>query len=409
MVFTNKEIPYFIQVGGCNNCKVHRAYIAEVGAFPEEGHPLNAECAYAGCDKYGHSVEKPFITPKEYIRIPTDHALEVALNKAKKTIARFSDFYDTEGNVLPWVAKIISQKTCEESSCLNVAPRITEAESEKGMREYARVDVSWPVILHTAEGLIDGELKNASIEGALIHCQRLVDSTEALEVSIEIPGFPLPISATVEIVRSNTYESGSFTCELAVRFLEMSAEERKILYTAVERQVRTQDLRSGAPKRITIALKEELREVLEKLTIELGRSLNDVLEEAVEDFVRKYEHKPVRFSLEPNNDQRQNVRAEVSWPVVVKTSNESIKGEVKNISSRGALICTHQLPSLDMNQTVQLQIKIPEHNYIFSIPANLIRFDIYDRGRAFFRYGLAFRFLKVSEGNLVFLSNKVLS
>jgi hypothetical protein len=408
MVFTNKEIPYFIQVDGCNNCKVHQVYIAEAGTFPEEGHPLNAECAHAGCDTYGHSVEKPFITPKDYIRIATDHALEVALNKANKTIARFSDFYDTEGNVLPWVARIISQKTREETSCPNVAPTSAEAGSDKSMREYARVDVSWPVILHTVEGLIDGELKNASIEGALIHCQRVVDSTEPLEVSIEIPGVVLPILATVEILRLNTYDSASLSCELAVRFLEMSADERRIFCAAVERQGRIPNPRSGAPKNTTIALKAELREVLEKLTIELGRSLNDALEEAIADLVRKYEHKPVRFGLEPDRDQRQSARAEVSWPVVVKTSSEAVKGEVKNISSIGALICTHQLPSLDLEQTVHLQIKIPEHSYIFSIPANLIRLDIYDRGRAFFRYGLAFRFLEVSKGNLVFPSNKVL-
>ena len=48
------------------------------------------------------------------------------------------------------------------------------------MREYSRVEISWPVIFHTVEGLIDGELKNASVEGGLIHCQKLIDFTEPL-------------------------------------------------------------------------------------------------------------------------------------------------------------------------------------------------------------------------------------
>jgi hypothetical protein len=291
-----------------------------------------------------------------------------------------------------------------------VVSTITESGPNECTREYSRVNVSWPVILHTAEGLIDGEMRNASIEGALIHCQQSVAITEPFEVSIEIPGSVLPILATVEIIRSYAHNSDAAysSCDLAVRFLEMSKEGRRVFCTAVERQARTCDLPPLTVENTPIALHEELLEAVERLSIEFQCSLDDLLEEALEDLVRKYEKQQMTVNLESDRDQRQSNRVEVSWPVVVKASNKSIKGQVRNISSKGALVCCHQLPSLDLDQTFQLQIKIPEHNYVFSIPACLVRFDISDRGSAFFRYSLAFRFVEVSESDLVFLSEKVL-
>ncbi len=291
-----------------------------------------------------------------------------------------------------------------------VVSTITEAGPNECTREYARVKVSWPVILHTAEGLVDGELRNASVEGALIHCQQSVEIAEPFEVSIEIPGSGLPILATVEIVRAYTHNSdtASPSCDLAVRFLEMSEEGRRVFCTAVERQARTCKLPPLTVENTSIALQEELLEAVERLTIELQRSLDDLLEEALEDLVRKYEKQLMTMRLGSACDQRQSDRVEVSWPVVVKASNKSIKGQVINISSKGALICCHELPSLDLDQTFKLQIKIPEHNYVFSIPASLVRFDISERESAFFRYSLAFRFVEVSESDLVFLCDKVL-
>jgi pSer/pThr/pTyr-binding forkhead associated (FHA) protein len=105
------EIPHFIQIGGCSNCKVQKAYLIHTGTFYEEGHPLHAKCVHVGCVKYGYSIEEPFIAPKEYIRIGTELHSKEALNKAKSTIVRFYDFYDSKGNLLPWVVKAISKES----------------------------------------------------------------------------------------------------------------------------------------------------------------------------------------------------------------------------------------------------------------------------------------------------------
>lgn len=103
MDMENRKIPYFIKIEGCNNCEVHKAYITDTGTYYEEGHSLHAKCVHMGCEKYGYNIDEPFITPKEYIRIGAELASKTALNKAKKLIVKFYDYYDSRGDLLPWV------------------------------------------------------------------------------------------------------------------------------------------------------------------------------------------------------------------------------------------------------------------------------------------------------------------
>jgi pSer/pThr/pTyr-binding forkhead associated (FHA) protein len=118
------EIPHFIQIGGCSNCKVHLSYLTETGTFYEEGHPLHAKCVHMGCVKYGYSMEEPFIGPKEYIRMGTELHSKEALNKAKSIIVRFYDFYDSKGNLLPWVVEAISKEKDGKPTHVKVAPPV---------------------------------------------------------------------------------------------------------------------------------------------------------------------------------------------------------------------------------------------------------------------------------------------
>jgi hypothetical protein len=99
----NRKIPYFIKIEGCDNCEVHKAYITDTGTYYEEGHSLHAKCVHMGCEKYGYNIDEPFITPKEYIRIGAELASKTALNKAKKLIVKFYDYYDSRSDLLPWV------------------------------------------------------------------------------------------------------------------------------------------------------------------------------------------------------------------------------------------------------------------------------------------------------------------
>ena len=103
------NIPYFVKVNGCNNCKVFRSYTSLTGTEYGQNDDLHAKCVHMGCDRYGHNVLAPFITPIEYLRIGLNTGLrKQAVAKAKRVIARFSEFYDHKGRLKSWVGEELS-------------------------------------------------------------------------------------------------------------------------------------------------------------------------------------------------------------------------------------------------------------------------------------------------------------
>ena len=110
---------------------------------------------------------------------------------------------------------------------------------EQGKREYSRVEVSWPVIMLTSKKSIIGKINNISVGGALISCQELPSPEETLELQIEITDL-FYVSASVENVRVDVDDShsDSVAYELAVRFTEMTEDERGLLYNAIELEAR---------------------------------------------------------------------------------------------------------------------------------------------------------------------------
>ena len=109
---------------------------------------------------------------------------------------------------------------------------------KKSKREYSRVPVSWPVTMHTGKKLLVGEIKDISVSGALIRCEELPSPEENLELSIEVAELSY-VFALVENVRFNVDDSQgeSIAYELAVRFKDMTEDERKVLYNAIEQEV----------------------------------------------------------------------------------------------------------------------------------------------------------------------------
>lgn len=167
-------------------------------------------------------------------------------------------------------------------------------------------------------------------------------------------------------------------------------------------------------KRFNTTLDGELVKAVKKLAIDLEKSANDLIEEGISYVLNKYKMEslhgraaPIRISVPPGSDKRQHPRAEVSWPVVVLGADTVIKGEVKNISSEGALVYCGELPSLNLEQSYELRIKA-EHDFALSVLAYLVRFDIHDNVGVAFPYGLGFRFLEISQENLRFLNENVL-
>ena len=89
----------------------------------------------------------------------------------------------------------------------------------------------------TGKKVITGEIKDISLGGALIHCQEVLSREESLELKIEITDL-FSVSARVENVRCHIDEShrDPATCDLAVRFTDMTKDQNRILYNAIARE-----------------------------------------------------------------------------------------------------------------------------------------------------------------------------
>ena len=163
-------------------------------------------------------------------------------------------------------------------------------------REYSRIDVSWPVSIFTSAGLIDGHIKNISIGGALINCKSLPDLDETFNLTIEIPNYFFPVAAKVKKVRLNIYDSEdsneSPSYDLAIRFMDMSEDDSKVFHETIDRAFRTErstptDKKEGTKK--SNRIDNSLLITVEKLSMNSGRSFKELLEEALQDLIQKYE------------------------------------------------------------------------------------------------------------------------
>jgi len=97
----------------------------------------------------------------------------------------------------------------------------------KKAREYARAKVSWPLSILTVQGPLEGEVRDISLTGALIHCRELPDPDRPIPMAIEIPEQQHSIFATGEMVRLDIegVETDQPTFLLGVRFAEISDDD----------------------------------------------------------------------------------------------------------------------------------------------------------------------------------------
>ena len=163
-------------------------------------------------------------------------------------------------------------------------------------REYSRIEVSWPVSIFTSAGLIDGQIKNISIGGALINCKSLPDLDKTFNLTIDIPHYFFPVAAKVKKVRLNIYDSEerneSPSYDLAVRFMDMSEADSKVFHEAIDRAFRTEGTTSPQKKKDakkSNRIDNSLLMTVEKLSTDTGRSFKELLEEALQDLIKKYE------------------------------------------------------------------------------------------------------------------------
>ena len=107
----------------------------------------------------------------------------------------------------------------------------------KEKREYSRAEVEWPVNISTAQGLIQGKIRNMSLGGAYIHVEELPKMDENLNLSIEIPEHHYAVFATGETIRFevNSSENTPVYYGLGVRLKDMVEDDLEFLFSTVLR------------------------------------------------------------------------------------------------------------------------------------------------------------------------------
>jgi hypothetical protein len=102
--------------------------------------------------------------------------------------------------------------------------------------------------------------------------------------------------------------------------------------------------------------------------------------------------------------KRMEMRAEIAWPVVIKTDCDSFEGKTVNVSASGALLCF--TPQLSLMEVVRLTIKPPVRPAL-EITAEVVRTDIPCDNDDSARRGAAVRFIIISEKDREFVSFSV--
>ncbi|MBW2625775.1 MAG: PilZ domain-containing protein [Deltaproteobacteria bacterium] len=88
------------------------------------------------------------------------------------------------------------------------------------------------------------------------------------------------------------------------------------------------------------------------------------------------------------------MRAEIAWPVVIKTDRDSREGRTVNVSASGALLCFTQ--QLSLMEIVTLTIRPPVRAAL-EITAEVVRTNIPCDNDDSTRRGAAVRFIIISE------------
>jgi hypothetical protein len=87
-----------------------------------------------------------------------------------------------------------------------------------------------------------------------------------------------------------------------------------------------------ARKPLSTRIESWLQKEIKKLAIDLERPVNDLLEEAIRDVLRKYIGK-----VPEKTERRLYPRVPVKWSATIKTSNAEFEGKVENISPDGVV------------------------------------------------------------------------
>ena len=157
-------------------------------------------------------------------------------------------------------------------------------------------------------------------------------------------------------------------------------------------------------------LRVDLTRRLRILAAHKGKRQNDLLEEAIQDLLNKYEKNSQAPARSPvpkaeKAEKREHPRAEVSWPVSMITTQGLFEGEIKDVSKGGALIQCTELPITD--EPLELSIEIPDQPLNISAIVEKVRLNLDDSDKALPSYDMAVRFLGINANQSEPLFNAI--
>lgn len=107
------------------------------------------------------------------------------------------------------------------------------------IEQIVKAKLKWPVSIEANGSSSDGITLTLSTNGAYIRCAKPLRLYEIFYMTLQVPNSDDSIETEVEVVFSNIYGPDDHISPrgMAVRFLEISSEDRKIIAKAVLQQL----------------------------------------------------------------------------------------------------------------------------------------------------------------------------
>ncbi|MGD8255837.1 MAG: PilZ domain-containing protein [Syntrophobacterales bacterium] len=93
----------------------------------------------------------------------------------------------------------------------------------------ARPELKWPVSAQVGGGILHGETRDISPQGAFIRCRKPLNLNEVFDMVVDVPEKSLNVKA--EVVWSNIHGPDDTITPrgMGVRFVQISQEDRRII------------------------------------------------------------------------------------------------------------------------------------------------------------------------------------
>ena len=109
-------------------------------------------------------------------------------------------------------------------------------------------------------------------------------------------------------------------------------------------------------------------------------------------------------TLDYENERREHARIEVKWPITLFTNNDTIEGELQNITVKGVYIfCEKPLP---LNTVFRMSILPPSHQSI-GVSGKVVWSDLYGIDDDKDVYGMGICLLEISDEDRDFINDLV--